>query len=141
MSKPKNIAIYSRLPNAQTYNFYAEPNSAKAKNGAAGEVPRIITSVTVRGGADIANAKTLITPLGVKTLVDEDELALLNENPIYKMHKANGFVFAEKDPGAVDVDARVAEVMEVSKSDGTAPLTEAKSSKIGNSAKVHKSKE
>lgn len=147
MSKPKIIAVYSRLPNSQVYHGYAadvrEGDKAKDKaNGAPGEVPRIVSSVTIKGGADIANYKTLITPMGVKTLVDEDELNLLNANPVFKLHKEGGWVFAEKDQGAVDVDARVAEVLEVGKSDASAPLTEAKPTKItGNTAKVHKPKE
>ncbi len=48
--------------------------------------------VTIRGGANVADPRTLVTPRGHYTKVTGDQLTELDADPIFKLHKANGFI-------------------------------------------------
>lgn len=60
-----------------------------------GQDPAHIGHVLVRGGAGIANSRTLVTPQGVVTEVSDDQLALLEQNDDFKRHKVNGYIRVE----------------------------------------------
>jgi len=51
-------------------------------------------TVHIAGGAGIAN-KNLITPNGVMTTITTEELSLLEQVPLFKMHKDNGYIKVE----------------------------------------------
>lgn len=62
--------------------------------------------VLVKGGHGVADKK-LVTPHGVATRVDEEELAFLESNAIFQLHKKNGFISVsekKKDPEKVAAD-------------------------------------
>lgn len=78
--------LYSTLSCSQRYVKYAP--------AVAGGVPREERSVFVAGGANVAN-KNLITPRGVVTEVTDEELALLRENDLFKIHVSKGHIVVE----------------------------------------------
>lgn len=75
--------------------------------------------VTIKGGANRADPRTMVTPSGaVLTRVNDEQVSALNEDHTFKLHKANGFIQITKskpDEEAVasDLESR----------DSSAPLT------------------
>ena len=67
----------------------ANVNYAIYTKGARGinEVKQVIT---IRGGADVIDKKTLVTPEGVLTPVTDDEFAKLQDNLIFLRHLERG---------------------------------------------------
>lgn len=83
------------------------------------DIPVPGRKVLIRGGTGIAH-KHLITPMGVHTEIDEDELRILQNDEVFKLHKKNGFVTIEEkyaDPEKVAADMKT--------NDKSSPLTEA----------------
>lgn len=73
----------------------------------AGGLSVIKKEIVIEGGANVMNKKLLATPNGVVTKVTDEDLALLEEHPLFKIHKENGFVRVSKsnpqeDPMKVD---------------------------------------
>ncbi len=95
------IYVYSTLTSGQSYTIYAPEH-----NG----VPRILETISINGGANLAS-KQLITPLGVRTEITEEQLEKLKENRLFKMHVEGGFIKTMKiktDPEKVvpDLESR-----------------------------------
>lgn len=103
--------VFSKLANSQRYTEYL-------KGGA--DVLVLGKQVHVHGGANLANHH-LVTPLGVPTTVTDDEAEALEQNPIFKTHKKNGFITIEYNARASDVDQVVSDMGD--KVDPSAPLT------------------
>lgn len=61
----------------------------------AGGLPVVVKEIEVKGGANVAN-KALYTPTGIVTKVTDEELELLENHPVFKMHKAAGFLKISK---------------------------------------------
>lgn len=85
-----------------------------------GDLPVTVGKVFIAGGANVPD-KFLRTPDGaVVTPVTDEELTLLQENEVFKLHEANGFIVvkdkkAETEVVAADMDTR----------DKSAPLVDA----------------
>lgn len=60
--------------------------------------------VTVKGGANVADRRTIITPRGVGTQVSNDDLAFLESDPTFKFHKQNGFITIDSVADIRDAD-------------------------------------
>jgi hypothetical protein len=73
-------------------------------------------SITIFGKANVAD-KHFITKEGAVTKVSNDELALLKEHPVFKMHETNGFV------KVCATESRAENVKELAKKDASAPKT------------------
>ncbi len=73
--------IMSKMSANVNYAIYTK--GAKGLN----EVKQIIT---VNGGADVVDKKTLVTPEGVLTVVSDEDFAKLQDNPIFKRHLDRG---------------------------------------------------
>ena len=73
-------------------------------------------SVHINGGAGIAS-KHLVTPRGVHTAISDEQYALLQSNPTFQLHEANGFIKVEDSEA--DVDKVVADM---TARDESAPL-------------------
>ncbi|ENU3061690.1 hypothetical protein MLT67_12195 [Escherichia coli] len=101
--------IYSTLTGSQAYQVYQ-------KGG--GDLPIAERAILVAGGANLAD-KNFITPKGVVTTVSDEDLALLEQNPVFQLHKSNGFIVVEAKPAPVE---KVVSDMEAR--DESAPLTE-----------------
>lgn len=78
------IYVYSTLSNDQQYTHYA---AASANN----LTPAVEKSILIAGKANITS-KHFITPLGMATEVTAEDLALLKQNAMFKIHEANGFI-------------------------------------------------
>lgn len=103
------IYIYSTLSSDQLYtSFKATPNG----------VPLATAKILIRGGANIMT-KALITPRGVVTEVTAEELAELNRNDLFKLHKQNGFITVSDEKKDVEVA-----VSEMVGRDESAPIVE-----------------
>jgi len=70
------------------------------------DLPIELPPVHIKGGAGVADAR-IITPRGVVTEVTDEQLEYLEANPVFRVHKANGFIIVETkkaDPEKVAAD-------------------------------------
>lgn len=93
------------------YSTLTCDNNYTAWEKGGGDVPHSTGSVLIKGGSNVANRKTLVTPLGVATGVSDKQLAMLEANPEFRKHSERGFikVLAHKaDPESVvgDMETR-----------------------------------
>lgn len=82
-----------------------------------GDLQTIERIVRIKGGAGVANDR-IVTPRGVMTEIEEEDIAVLEQNEVFKLHQKNGFVQIERksaDPEKVAAD--------MASRDGSAPLT------------------
>lgn len=61
-------------------------------------------SVTIKGGANVADRRTIITPRGIGTQVTDEELAFLKNDPTFLMHEKNGFITIDSVSDIRDAD-------------------------------------
>lgn len=107
----KDFYILSTLTADQEYTAY---------NKGGGDLPIPAGSVLIAGGANVANKRNLVTPQGVVTKVSADQLAMLESNEVFQLHKANGYItVSERKPS--DPDAAAASQ---ASRDGSAPMVE-----------------
>ncbi|OOF43040.1 hypothetical protein BKK51_12215 [Rodentibacter trehalosifermentans] len=100
--------VFSTLTCDNRYMVYAE-------TGADIKVP--VEGILIKGGAGVMNDR-LFTPLGVSTEVTKEQLALLEQNPIFRLHKENGYlVVQDKNADAEKVSSNM------NSRDNSAPLT------------------
>jgi hypothetical protein len=102
--------IFSTLTAGQVY-------TRTAPGG--GDLPRTVAEVFIAGGSNVSD-KYLRTPIGVMTPVDDDQLSVLQENPVFKMHVENGFIKIEAK--AHDAEKVAADMIT---RDQSAPLVDA----------------
>lgn len=102
--------IYSTLTCDNAYVVYSQGGAdLKVKTG----------QIIIKGGVGVANSR-LITPLGVATQVTEDELKLLEENAVFKLHKENGFIVVQESGKESDAE-KVA--LDMTGRDESSPVT------------------
>ena len=82
--------IFSTLTASQVYTRTA---------AGGGDLPKTVAEVFIAGGTNVPD-KHLVTPLGVMTEVDDEQMAVLAENKIFQLHVKNGFIKIEKKPTA-----------------------------------------
>lgn len=103
----KSYYVYSTLTADQVYNSWTGDGSEK---GAA--LPTIEHSVLIKGGSNVVDRKTLVTPTGaIVTKITQKDLDALNENAVFKLHQANGFIVVKEhaedgEAAASDMDTR-----------------------------------
>lgn len=100
--------VYSTLACDQLYTVWT-PIDPVTKTG-----PNHAGEVFIRGGAGVANSKTLITPSGVATEVTDEQLALLERCEDFRRHKENGYIRVEAR--SKDLDKVVADMADSDKS-------------------------
>lgn len=101
--------VFSTLANDQNYTFWA-------KGG--GDIQIEERRIFVAGGTGVANDR-LITPIGTATEISVDDIVHLENHPVFKMHKENGYVTIQRtsaDPEKVAADMNL--------KDESAPLTD-----------------
>lgn len=91
--------IYSTLAQSSDYTFYFPVEDI---NAAKGKPRRVQRTITVKGGAGVIEEFNRVANFAV-TKVEDEELAQLEEHPVFKMHKANGYITIatrsnQKDP-------------------------------------------
>lgn len=100
--------------------YIASTMSADVKYCVYGKTPtgsqEVRRSIIILGKANVAD-KHFITKDGAVTKVSNEELALLKEHPVFKMHEANGFI------KVCATESRAENVEELAKKDASAPKT------------------
>ena len=74
-----------------------------------GGLPKAVKVVTIQGGANVINKKTLETPKGVITEVTDEELEFLKKNSAFKRHLERGWMHIETSRGAAEKKADIVE--------------------------------
>lgn len=106
----KDFYVLSTLTADQEYTAYREGGA---------DIPVAVGSVLIKGGANVAD-KRLVTPQGVVTKVNADQMAALESNEVFQLHKRNGYItVSERKPA----DADAAAASQASR-DGSAPMVE-----------------
>lgn len=78
----KTVHVFSTLATDQIYaNHEVNPDG----------IPIPTSQILIKGGAGVANDR-LITPLGVATEIPEGHMVELEKNPVFQMHKKNGYI-------------------------------------------------
>lgn len=91
------VHIVSSLTSDQAYTLFKNVDAEGKK------IPKASRRVVINGGTGVAN-KNIITPQGVLTVVDEETLALLEQNEMFKRHEKRGFVkVVKKSPNVEKV--------------------------------------
>ena len=75
--------ITSKLAAPVTYAFYEM---------GANKVNIVVDSITIKGGADVINKRSLETPQGVVTELTDEQIEKLKSHPVFKTHLENGYV-------------------------------------------------
>lgn len=75
--------IFSTMTAAVTYTDWKKSPGGLSIAGA---------QVTIKGGANVADRRTIITPRGIGTQVTDAELEFLKGDPTFLMHEKNGFI-------------------------------------------------
>ena len=104
------VYVISTLSSGVDYCFYKT-----AANGS----QIIDRTISLNGGANVVNYRTLLTPKGIVSSITDEEYELLKEHPVFKIHLQNGFVKVVKKSPA-DVDKAV---VDLAPEDKSSPLT------------------
>lgn len=75
--------VTSKMAAPVTYAFYTQ---------GANKINIVTDEITVNGGADVINKRSLETPAGVVTELPDEKIDKLKSHPVFKMHLANGAV-------------------------------------------------
>ncbi|MFY1028170.1 hypothetical protein ACE4RU_10795 [Actinobacillus seminis] len=102
--------VYSTLTCDNAYVVYSQGGAdLKVKTG----------QIVIKGGVGVANQR-LVTPLGIATQVTSEELALLEKNQVFKLHKENGFIVVQENGKESDAE-KVA--LDMTGRDESSPVT------------------
>jgi hypothetical protein len=93
------VFVYSTLVSDQKYTTWS-------KGG--GDLHVAQGFVVIKGGTNVANKNTA-TPIGTVTVISDEQLAQLEQNPMFKRHKERGFIIVTRgntapEKGAADMD-------------------------------------
>lgn len=75
--------ITSKLSSPVTYAFYQKSPSG---------INNIVDKITINGGADVINKRSLETPSGVVTELTDEQIEKLKSHPVFSEHLKNGYV-------------------------------------------------
>lgn len=111
-----SVSIFSTLTCDNEYGVYGEKTGDM-------EGRALIKSVLIKGGSNLIDGRTLLTPIGVHTLISDDDYEAIKDNSVFRMHVANGFIIVKEKGSATDNAEKVA--ADMATKDEAAPLTEA----------------
>lgn len=118
-----SVYIYSTLSNDQAYTVHE-----RSASGAA-----IATHVVhIKGKANVADRRTLVTPRGAVTVVTAEQAALLGKCDMFKRHVDRGFVTVSTSRG--DADSVAADLAGRDKSAQATPADFAKAPVVNGEA-------
>lgn len=105
----------------KNYIFSTLTSSVEYRNYATGgaDLPNVDKSVLIVGGSNVPD-KHLITPYGIMTEISAEDYSWLQDNELFKLHKANGFVTVRDKPA----DAEKVAASDLNTRDQSAPLVE-----------------
>ncbi len=75
--------VTSKMAASVNYTIYT-----KAAQG----LNKVQQVITIRGGADVADKMTLVTPEGIVTALSDDEFGKLQDSPIFRRHVERGMI-------------------------------------------------
>jgi hypothetical protein len=101
--------VYSTITNPTAYIEYAKNSSH--------DLPVILKKVIINGGHLVSN-KHFVTPLGVVTVVSDEDMEMLNNNSAFIRHKERGFITVYKK----NIDPEKA-ARNMAEKDGSSPKT------------------
>ena len=88
--------VYSTMAQDNIYPVWIRNIGADGKIIVDGRPPSYQVSVVIKGGANVVNQKTLITPMGVATEVDDEQLGHLMANRVFKSQMDAGYITISK---------------------------------------------
>lgn len=94
------IYITSKMAAPVTYAFYTQ---------GANKINVVTHEITIKGGADVINKRTLETPSGAVTELSAEDFDRLKLHPLFKQHLEDGFVAVlgtEKEANKADKDLK-----------------------------------
>ena len=96
MAKQRDFFVYSTASNDTAYVVHAE--------GRPGD-PKVVTKrIVIKGKANVADRRTLITPVGVMTRVSAEDMEFLQTRKSFLRHVAEGYIkFTQSKEDAEDV--------------------------------------
>ncbi len=103
------LYIYSTMSSDNNYNEFEKLPNGLHKKGAV---------LTIAGKANVTNPKTLITPYGMMTVVEEADFKKFENCPMLKRHMDRGFIKTSKTRGEADDVAK-----DMTEKDKSAQLT------------------
>lgn len=109
--------IYSTCSSDNQFNVYDKHE----------RVAGVLKSIVIKGGAGVQNKRTLLTPMGAATIVTDEEMAILNEDPHFKAFVENGFMTVDEKAKNPPGDHKVEQVVkdELTEKDAGAQDTKA----------------
>ena len=110
----KNIYVYSKLANSQNFHIFV-PGGA--------EVPRIYRTITIQGNSGIADPRTLITSMGRRTEISEEDLAAIEQMPSFQRWIKAGYLCVQKRLRPPPVESVISDM--TGDTDPSSPLTDA----------------
>ena len=75
------IYVTSKMAAGVTYAFYAQNDN---------RINIVTDEITINGGADVINKRSLETPSGVVTEITEEQYEKLKTHPLFRQHLENG---------------------------------------------------
>lgn len=103
--------VYSTLAADTEYGTYVTaPNGEKVRD----------QRVVISGGAgvsrawDVRNKNNFVTLKGVLTIITDEQYEALNQDPVFELHKKNGYIRAEKKEIKVDTAITSMQLRDVS---------------------------
>jgi hypothetical protein len=127
------------------YSTLASDNIYDAYRVGGGDMPVAIEGVLIKGGAGVMG-NNLITPRGVMTMVTGEQFARLQNDPVFKLHRDNGFLTVEEHSAPAEAVAANLNPADPSRQlepgdlelDPESPVAETGPSKAGQRDKKHK---
>ena len=105
----KMAYITSRMAGGVDYTFYK-----KGDNGL--NIPT--ETISVKGGSDVIDKRTLITPVGIVTFIEDDKLEKLKTHPLFRQHLEYGAITIKETEKAAE---KAGEELEKDKSSQITP--------------------
>jgi hypothetical protein len=134
--------VYSTATGSVSFHVFEkiseeEITRRKQSNSQEISIPKILKTITIKGGAGLRTIRNIETPKGVATLVTDEDLEYLKTDFTFKQMVKNNFItFDEKSRNAKDIDKMVADL---APKDLSAQKTPEDYSRPGSAAKVAKS--
>ncbi len=78
--------VYSTLSSSVVYTKWIKGHA---------DLPILQQKVLINGGAGVVDKKHLMTPRGIVTKITEEQMAILEQDEVFKAHVKNGFIKVE----------------------------------------------
>ena len=132
----QRLFVYSTLTNSHAYTNWTRPSDPLKRPEIVVQDNGFKEQVLIEGGANLANSN-VITPLGMRTEIDERQYEVLKRNTMFQRHLEQGFLVVKTE---VDDPELIAKKYMAAR-DASAPLTPNSDIFQGDAPEVVKPKE